>query len=284
MKRILALALSVTVCLCASAQEAVTWTRAKMDASRTGCTFPSADNVPEALGTMKGKKYVAPNGKTFRRGSTPAVAALMIEAQPKMASVKEVIGHSENGMPRGRGQYALSSWFIDELMAATSELTGKKVDLGITNFGGIRADMPKGDVTVDDILSIFPFRNSLCYVSVKGADLRAVFERMAERSMQVVGGVKVVVEDHVLKSCLIGGEPLDDEKIYGLATISFLLSGGDGLDLSKGAIEIIDTEKYIYDVMLPYVRTLTASGKTVDYEADDRVVYINTSNNRRYPR
>ena len=38
----------------------IEWSRTRMDGSRTGCVTPSADNVPEALGRVKGKTYFAP--------------------------------------------------------------------------------------------------------------------------------------------------------------------------------------------------------------------------------
>ena len=53
---------------------------------------------------------------------------------------------------------ALSNWFVDILMAKVEKLSGKKVDIGIANFGGIRVDMPQGDIILDDMLSMFPFK------------------------------------------------------------------------------------------------------------------------------
>jgi 2',3'-cyclic-nucleotide 2'-phosphodiesterase (5'-nucleotidase family) len=44
-------------------------------------------------------------------------------------------------------------------MAKVERLAGKKVHVGVGNFGGIRIDMPKGDIILDDMLSMFPFKN-----------------------------------------------------------------------------------------------------------------------------
>ena len=264
--------------LCAGAlraqERSFSWTQTRMDGTRTGVTSPNADNVREALGEIRGRKYVAPNGRVFRRGATPAVAKVMIDAQEVMSSVKEVIGYATRDMSARRPESELSNWFIDELMRATEELTGRKVDVGITNFGGIRTDFYAGPVIKDDVLSMFPFKNSLCYIALKGTDLRYWFEQMAANGVQAVGGVKLVIKDRKLQEVTVGGEPLDDGKVYGLATISFLLDGGDGLSLARNAVELIDTEKMIIDVMLPYVRRLTAEGKPVEYHTDGRVVIL----------
>lgn len=248
------------------------WVKAKIDGHRTGVTAPSQDNVKTALGTVEKGVYTAPNGRKFKRGTTPAVAQLLIDAQPAMASVKEVIGYSEKEMKRYPPQCELSNWFADFLRAKTAELTDRKVDVSIYNFGGIRTDMPQGSITVDDIMSMFPFRNTLCYVALKGSDLRAIFEFLASTRMQAVSGVQLVVRDHKLESVKVGGEPLDDKKTYGVATINFLLTGGDGLFIAKNALELIDSGIYVKDALIPYIQRLTRESTAIEGHLDDRVV------------
>ena len=250
------------------------WKIAKIDGHRTGVTAPSKDNVKTALGVVENGRYTAPNGRVFKKGATPAVAQLMLDAQPEMASVKEVLGYSTKEMLRYRPQCELSNWFTDFMRKKTAELTDRKVDVAIYNFGGIRTDMPQGDITVDDIMSMFPFRNSLCYVALKGSDLRAIFDFLAQTEMQAVSGVQLVVRDKKLESAKVGGEPLDDKKVYGVATINFLLTGGDGLFIAKNALELIDSGVMVKDAVIPYIQRLTRESTPVEGKLDDRVVII----------
>lgn len=225
------LAVIVAVALAAlqvQAQE-YRWKHSLMDGSRTGCEAPAKDNVDEALGTFKGGRYIAPNGKTYRKNSIVGRTARIVkDAQPAMARVKDVIGYSTNAMDVSYPESALSDWFVDIIMAKTEKLAGKKVDIGVVNFGGIRIDMPQGDIILDDMLSMFPFKNQLVYVEHTGKQIRTILEKMAADRFQVLGGVRVVAEGGKLLSAEIGGEPIDDDKVYGLATITFLLEGGDG--------------------------------------------------------
>lgn len=268
------------LCLCAciaslslNGQE-YTWETVPMDGSRTGCFSPSKDNVPEAVGTMKRGKYVAPDGKVYgKRSIVTKTARTVLDAQPKMARVKDVVGYSTEAMSAHYPESALSNWFIDILMAKTGQISGKKVHMGITNFGGIRMDMPQGDILLDDLLSMFPFKNYLAYVEQTGAQIRKVLEGMAARRFQVLGGVKVVADEGKLVSVEIDGEPLDDEKIYGIATISFLLGGGDGLALDKDALSVTVFEDVaIIDAVLEHVYAETAAGRPIEYHTDGRVV------------
>ena len=250
------------------------WKHVQVDGSRTGCTAPSKDNVEEAIGTFKGCRYVAPSGKVYRKRSIVGkTARIVAEAQPAMARVKNVIAYSEEAMEAEYPESALSNWFVDLLMAEVEELAGKKVEVGITNFGGIRIDMPKGDVILDDMLSMFPFKNQLVYVEHKGEQIRKILEDMAADRFQVLGGVRVVAEGGKLVSAEIGGEPIDDDRIYGLATISFLLDGGDGLALSHDAVSVTTFEDVdVIDAVLKYVYAETEAGRPIKYQKDGRVI------------
>ena len=250
------------------------WKAVQMDGSRTGCVSPSKDNVKEALGSIKGRKYEAPNGRTYRAKSSVGKAArVVIDAQPAMAKVKDVIGYSTSAMTVKYPESALSDWFVDLLMARTEKLAGKKVDVGVANFGGIRIDMPEGDIILDDMLSMFPFKNQLVYVEHTGKQIREFLEEMAAGRFQVIGGVRVVAEGGKLLSAEIDGKPIDDEKIYGLATISFLLGGGDGLTLDRNAVSVtVFEDEDIIDAVLEYVNNETAAGRPIEYKADGRVV------------
>lgn len=265
-------AVLLTLCSCGGK---MTWKRVPMQGARTGVQACTADNVAEKLGVIDGTVYKAPNGREFPEGSaTYAVAKTLIDAQPVMAELKEVVGHSTREMVRTYPECELSDWFIDELMRAAERKSGKKVEFGITNFGGIRVDMPAGDVLMDDIVSMFPFKNNLCFLQLYGRDIRALLEQLASTSWQVVGGARCVVQDGKLVSAEIGGEPLDDDRIYGVATISFLLNGGDNLFVARNAVSLEMYDEYILDVMLPYVQRLTAEGKPIEYQTDGRIQFL----------
>jgi len=44
-------------------------------------------------------------------------------------------------------------------------------DIGVINGGGIRAELSKGDITFNDILSVYPFNNNVCVVKVTGQQI-----------------------------------------------------------------------------------------------------------------
>ena len=246
------------------------WEHFDMDGHRTGVAVPAADNVVQALGTVDGRTYKAPNGRVFRSGSTPEVAALLIGVQPDMAYLKEAVAFSPEGLAKYSPESPLSNFIVDHLKAATERITGRHVDLAITNFGGIRCDLPKGNVLLDDVVSMLPFSNYATWLSVPGSELRKVFEQMAPRPL-CVSGVQMEIADGKLLSVKIGGKPIDDRKYYGLATIDFLMDGGDGYKLARGAKDFVITDAKIGDIILEDIRAITAAGEPLEYSTDGRV-------------
>lgn len=274
MKRLILFILAVTLGVLPVVGQEYTWRTDSMDGSRTGCFSPSKDNVAQALGIFRKGKYIAPNGKVYKRNSSAAkTARAVLDAQPAMARVKDAIAYSTRVMEKDYPESELSNWFVDILMAKTQQLAERPVHMGIANFGGIRVDMPGGEVILDDLLSMFPFRNTVVYVEHTGKEIRRILEHMAAGHFEALGGVRVVAEGGKLVSAEIAGQPLDDEKVYGVATISFLLTGGDGLSLASNALSVIEFhDVQIIDAILEHVLAETAAGRPIEYHTDGRVV------------
>ena len=257
-----------------SCKSGMTWEKFPMDGHRTGVTVPSADNVPEARGRVDSLTltYYAPNSAVFSGGCTPEVAALLIGAQPAMAEVKEVIAFSTSEMSAHAPESELSNFVADLVRSETERIVGRRCDVGITNFGGIRVSMPQGDVILDDIRSMFPFVNKLCYVELPGSELIRLMDDMAANRVQCLSGVRLVIKDRKAKSLEVGGKAVDPRKKYGVATIDFLLDGGDNISVARGATGLIRTDVLIGEAIEGYVRKLTADGKAIEYHTDGRVV------------
>jgi len=142
------------------------------------------------------------------------------------------------------------------------------VDAGILNMGGIRAPFYKGPITKDDVLSMFPFDNKLCLVTLKGEDLRCWLELMASTRVEAVGGITMVIESGSLTEVRVSGLLLDDEREYKIATIDYLLYGGDGYFLSRNALSLKLLDCSLFSAMFSYV----SGCELISYQKDGRVI------------
>ena len=85
---------------------------------------------------------------------------------------------------------------------------------------------------------------------------------------------QIVINKKVLEKCLINGKPIKDDKIYKVATIDFLLDGGDNVYALKYASKVIKTEKKLMDVYIDHIKSETAKGKVIDQKSDSRITII----------
>lgn len=64
---------------------------------------------------------------------------------------------------------------IGNLCADAYRIVGQ-ADIGMVNGGGVRADLPSGDITYADVVAVHPFGNTLCVAKVTGREIADVLE------------------------------------------------------------------------------------------------------------
>ena len=155
-------------------------------------------------------------------------------------------------------------------------------DVAFVNGGGVRAQIPAGDITLDQIYSVHPFGNVMCMVEVTGQQILDALEWGSRNNpgenggfLQVSGltyeihtyitsscvsddnGMFVKVDgEYRVKNVVVGGEPLDVTKTYTLASHNYMLkSAGDGYAMFAGAKLLIDETLIDNQVLITYITT-----------------------------
>ena len=202
--------------------------------------------------------------------------------EAQVAPLQEIVGYSEDEYDKGRPEGPLSNFAADVVRAMAEKKTGEPMDVSLMNFGGIRNRLPKGAVRVYDIFSIFPFDNYLVTFDIKGSDLRRFLERMiGRRRVEALSGVEMVITGNKADKLLVGGAPIDDDRVYKFATINFLMDGGDGVVLSDVAFNRKDTGIWIRDAIVEYLREKMEKGETIALKPDGRIKYTDWEERRR---
>ena len=260
----------------AASHKRVEWRLVSMDGHRAGAEPVNLTNVDEALGVFTDDAYVSPAGVSYSADSPIAgVALALMDAQHRLAPLKVVVGHSDALYDNARNNpdLPLGNLFVDALRAYGSRYFNVPMDFAITNFGGIRVPLPEGAVTMDDIGSMFPFKNYMCYVKMKGTELQKLLEQLSgTKAFQPVSGAVVRVKNHQLESALVGGQPIDPQRVYHVTTIDFLLGGGDQINIGALALDVKLSPVLLKEIMLDYVQGCEARGELVHAAADGRVI------------
>lgn len=214
---------------------------------------------------------------TLNHPEEPNVKAIIGKYKPSLdARMQEVIGVSENEMRSGRPESLLSNFAVDALQEFAQIHSNNEVDFALTNFGGIRASLPGGNVRLYDIFSIFPFENYVVILDLDGKSVRKLFESFARNRVEAFSdNVRLVIDedDGELEKLLINGKELDESKIYRIATIDFLLSGGDNVVALRDAIAVEETGALIRDAIIEKIKKQTERGEKITAKITGRVKY-----------
>lgn len=185
----------------------------------------------------------------------PEVAAIVKQYEDLLAAELDVIAgatavplDTRNEVVRTR-ESAVGDLIADLARAAV------RADVALINGGGIRGNavIPAGPLRRRDVLAILPFANKIVKVDVTGEILRAALEhglsqveRTAGRFPQV-SGLRYVFDPERpagsrLVSVSVGGQPLDPNVGYTLATFDFILAGGDGYTMLRAGRVLVKGE------------------------------------------
>ena len=161
--------------------------------------------------------------------------------------------------------------------------TGVTVDFAFMNGGGVRAALPAGEVTKEHIMTMLPFENYVYVISIKGSDLIEFFDFVATIPQGAGAFAQVSKEARytltydenktgTISNLTIGGQPIDPDKTYRMATNDYLASGGDGYTVLTRNFESFNTSMLLSDVVIQYVQTLS---QPVEPIFDGRLTVIN---------
>lgn len=166
-------------------------------------------------------------------------------------------------------------------------------DIGFVNGGSIRADLSynPGPLTKRDVLSMLPFNNPIVKIEVTGKLLIEMLEHGVARSgvgeenepgrFPQVSGMcfkfdpRKPAGSRVSDIC-VGGEPLDPNKTYTVATSDFLVSrGGDGYTMLKNGKVLIDAQNAPKDSDVFEQAIRNSPNSTISPKVEGRIVRIN---------
>ena len=247
--------------------------------------------IDNATKTIESNKLVAVTEESAKDKAVEVAAADIIERIT--AEYGAVFAESEvelNGdkapgnrnMETNLGDLITDSMMWQILKDADSLAVPAENIVAVTNGGGIRAWIHKGEITKNDVFTVLPFGNTLTVVYVKGADLLEALEASTYCTPAAVGGfpqiagMKITVVTkaqydaneetypdstfHGPKSINrvtideVNGKPFDPNATYAVATNNFTAAGGDTYYAFARSEGSIDTGYTLDTILMDYIK------------------------------
>lgn len=187
-------------------------------------------------------------------------------------TASEIIGAREECRA---GECAMGNLIADAMLDRVKD---QGVEIAIQNGGGIRASIDAGKVTMGEVLTVLPFQNTLSTFQVSGAAMIEALENGvsqiedgAGRFPQVAGmsyafDVSQPAGSRV-SDVMVGGAPIDPDKVYSVVSNNYVRNGGDGYAMFKDAQNAYDFGPDLADVTAEF---LAANGPYTPY-TDGRI-------------
>lgn len=222
----------------------------KVELSKAGMKLISGE-----LKNVNLKKKVKIDGKKVRvliDKEIPQSQAMVDLLTPYYEKAQEkinvVIGSSDKELDGTRSVVRSRQMPIGLLMA-NSIKESVNADIALMNSGGVRAGLPRGGLTLKNLIEVHPFGNTVCTVTMTGKELKEYMTGIKKASVRdgaypQVSDVEVIFKGEHFKSFKINGRNVKDDKKYVLAIPSFSANGGDDYP-------VIATHPTFYDSGLP---------------------------------
>jgi len=145
----------------------------------------------------------------------------------------------------------------------------KSNTLCLLNFGGLRAPINKGDITIGNVYELMPFDNEIVIVSLSPSQVKEMLVYLFIKHGQPISNAVVLLSSDKQKLD-IGGKAYNFEKDIYVITSDYLAKGGDKMNFFKSS-KMIQTGTLMRDALLNHVKTK----KTIPfYDVEGRIQFI----------
>ncbi len=186
-----------------------------------------------------------------------------------------ILAYAPETLEKTKGQWQTN---IGNLMAdVTLDLSnyifekreGKKINICLLNHGGIRAPIPKGNVTTRSAFEVMPFENSAIVIAMKGENIREIADYIIrEKKPHPLAGMTFTIDkNNVAKDLRIQGKPVENDLIYYVVTSDYLSNGGDNITFFKKGVQKFDLDYKLRNVLIDYFKEVD----TIKAKNDKRI-------------
>lgn len=147
-------------------------------------------------------------------------------------------------------------------MVAKSGQAALDAEFSFFHHGGIRANLQKGNITLEDLYTILPFNHRFVKLTLTGSQIEAALEQQwttdKENLLQINGltytwNKEAPIGHRVLTIKDMQGQVLQPDKAYTVAISNYLASGGDGFTAFQQG-KLIESGPLAVNALIDYIQ------------------------------
>jgi len=233
----------------------------------------SCSNQKEYISKIEGQQIAV----TDTNGENAKIEAFVKPYRDNIdKDMNEVLAYApEIFEKKGEWQTNIGSLQADITLVAANKIFNlrekKSVSICLLNNGGIRAIIPKGNVTTRTAFELMPFENNLVVVALKGDQIvEMVNYIISEKKPHPLSGMQIILnkDGKSYKSITVQGKPLDPNTTYYVATNDYLYNGGDSMFFFKKGSAVYDLDYKLRNVWIDYFKEVD----TIPTPKNERII------------
>lgn len=190
--------------------------------------------------------------------------------------MNEILAYSAHAMSRGTPEGLLNNFVADLCFDIGQHLykpdDGHPIDFCLLNYGGLRASLPKGPVTLANVFELMPFENEMVVITLDTERTLALFDYLAEATVGMpVSNIEIKIDDRQVKEISIAGEAFDPSRKYKVLTSDYLAGGGDNMNFFLEPVKKQYLGLRIRDAIIKHLRDRHEQGKMIESRLDGRI-------------
>jgi len=187
-----------------------------------------------------------------------------------------LVAISSTPLIKGKPESKLTNLFSDILLDYGTSYCKKQnlsssPDIAYVNYGGVRASLPKGEITVERIFELMPFENEVVMIKISGNAFLLMADKIAGRGGEGVAGMKLGIRNGKVSSLTTGGHPIDPSSFYWVVTNDYIANGGDLMSMFLNPVERINTKMKIRDLLIQSLGDRYKRDGIIDVKEDGRI-------------
>lgn len=192
--------------------------------------------------------------------------------------MSKLVGVTATALVKGKPESKLTNLVSDIILKYARDYCAEKQlnfnpDVAYVNYGGLRASLPQGKITVGHIFELMPFENEIVMIKVSGEAIRKMAERIAGRGGEGVSGLKLGIRNETVGTLTIGGKTVDPAASYWLVTNDYIANGGDQMSMFISPLEKIETKAKIRDILIQSLNEMYKKDGVIDVIEDGRIYH-----------
>jgi 2',3'-cyclic-nucleotide 2'-phosphodiesterase (5'-nucleotidase family) len=208
----------------------------------------------------------------------PANKNLTSMLQPYADSVNKTMNDvlAEAAMPLEKKQPegTLGNVLADAMLDQAQKNYQQTINAVFINAGGIRLpSIPAGNITRGKIFEMAPFDNLIVVLQLKGSVLQSFLNLIAARGGWPCAGIQFSIKDKLATQVLLNNKPLEQDKIYTIATLDYIANGGDDCTMLKNVPQL--NNGFLFrDAVIQYCKQQQQQGKKIQSSIQNRVTNV----------